>query len=95
MGIYYNSTTNEEDINYIQKLIDSENGYIKDGCIYWKCYGGKDMLLWETCKLDTPSVYFGEQEPINTPWGLGKLTKNGTSYIFMQLAKEGRSSSTY
>lgn len=93
MGIYYDSTTDEEDIIYIKTLIANNEVYVKDNKIYWKCYDS-DELIWEQCELNSPETFPGEPNPIQTPWGIGRWTCSGYSCLMVGLMKAGKSSNT-
>lgn len=98
MGIYYNTTTYNEDWDYMQKLIDSGEAQYKDNKIihtYYDIDGDCiSKILWENCHIDTKENFLGENPPKQTPWGIGKFTRDGCNYIYHQLMKQGRSSST-
>ena len=44
--------------------------------------------------VDTKENFPGEEPPKQTPWGIGKFTRDGCNYIYRQLMKECRCSST-
>ena len=89
MGIYFDSTTDQEDIDYIAKLIDSGKAYYKNNKIYYDVEE-ETKILWENCEPDAKKNYLGEPKPLLTPWGIGRLTSEGCTYIYSQLMKENR-----
>ena len=97
MGFYYDSTTDEEDWSYMQKLIDSGEAHYKDNKIYRKRTRDEDLvtdILWVNCPIDTKETFPDEEPPKKTPWGVGKFTNKGCDYIYNELMKEGRFTST-
>jgi hypothetical protein len=78
MGMYFENTTDEEDIQYIQQLLDNHEAQIHNGKIYQN-----ENVLWEVC----------DQGKL-TPWGIGVFTQHGVAYICGQLITEGRYSSS-
>lgn len=99
MGIYItNPSTDEEDIAFIQELItngkaylDAEQGRI---CCQSDTESGTKKVLWERCDLNEKKGFLGDSDPISTPWGIGRITQEGYSYVFAQLVRQGRTIST-
>ena len=99
MGIYITQpSTVEEDIAFIQELIangtayhDFEQGRI---CRQSDSESGTENILWERCDLNEKKPFAGDSEPISTPWGIGRWTQQGYSYIFAHLVSKGRTTST-
>lgn len=98
MGFYFDNTTDKEDLEYMQTLIDSGEAQYKDNKIIhtYYDYDGDCIvkILWENCYIDTKENFPGEEPPKQTPWGIGKFTRDGCNYIYRQLMKECRCSST-
>lgn len=93
MGIYFDTTTDKEDWNYIQKLINNGEAQYKDNKIYRILNeDNRTEILWENCSISTKETFPGEEPPKQTPWGIGKFTRLGCNYIFRQLTKERYSS---
>jgi hypothetical protein len=101
MGIYFEETTDIEDINFIKELIYNGYAYFSNKQIhYLNKYRFEDeteegtTILWEECDINCKEKYLGENKPIQTPWGIGKWTGDGINYIYLQLMKQGRFTST-
>ena len=81
----------------MKKLIDSgEDHYEYNKISRTYCDEGDEIttVLWENCDINTKETFPGEELPKQTPWGIGKFTRDGCNYIFRQLQKEGRCSWT-
>lgn len=94
MAIYFDTTSNSEDINFIKELIDKNHAYYhKKEIHYYNIYRFEDYtdhgttILWKECDINCPEKYPGENKPIKTPWGTGKWTSEGINYIYLQLMK--------
>lgn len=84
MGIYFESTTNEEDAEFIMNGI--KNGNITTSYM-WPDYDEEPTendIVWKPTKDGNVVIH-------EIP---GKLTKKGERYIMMCLMRQGRSSST-
>jgi cysteinyl-tRNA synthetase len=98
MGIYITQpSTNEEDILFIQELITNGKAYLSDSKIYYKVEDSEDLdyVLWETCEKNVKDRFAGDPGCFKTPWGYGRYTRAGYSFLFMKLQSLGRTSSTY
>lgn len=89
MGIYITQpSSDKEDIGFIQELIRTNKAYINNGKVYRKSEESDDDILWESCDQNA-------EECIETPWGYGKFTSKGYTFLFIKLQSLGRTSSTY
>lgn len=97
MGIYITEpSTDKEDVQFIQELITNGQAYLSDGKIYHKDEDpdNPDYILWETCEKNVKERFLGDPGCLNTPWGYGRFTREGYSFLFLKLQQLGRTSST-
>lgn len=97
MGIYITEpSTNEEDIKFIQELIENNEAYIKDNKIYKKKTEFSDeQVLWETCDLNAKERFIGDPGPFNSVFGYGRFTRDGYTFLFLKLQSLGRTTTSY
>jgi hypothetical protein len=100
MGIYITEpSTNEEDIQFIQELIQNGKAYINNDKIYKKKddndTDNDDEVLWESCDLNVKERFIGDPGPFNSIFGYGRFTRYGYTFIFLKLQSLGRTTTTY
>lgn len=98
MGIYITQpSSDQEDISFIQELITNSKAYLNNGKIYHKNEDPEepDDVLWETCEKDVKERFAGDPGCFKTPFGYGRFTRHGYSFLFMKLQELHRTSSTY
>jgi hypothetical protein len=95
MGLYPESTTNEEDIAFVQEILDGKcafytNVKVTDEGVVATSDEAKVVLFLKT---DTPGPP-GYPDIIESPWGRGRLTYDGAHYVTRRVISQGRYTSS-
>lgn len=99
MGIYYQSTTDEEDARYIIEGIKKETIYKDEDCyklMVFECYEENGFTLCEEGANSRQILWRQDEDGKVVIDGVkGRLTDDGCRYIMNCLFQEGKFSTTY
>lgn len=92
MGIYLTqSSTDKEDIQFLQELITKDQAYINNCKIYYKANEySEEYILWETCDKNEKLRFPGDRGAFDSVFGYGRFTHRGYSFIFCKLQELNR-----